>query len=358
MVAILGTTISPYLFFWQASLEVEEIADVPERKPLIRSAKQGPDAISRIRSDTYVGMAFSNLVGLAIMVTTAATLRIAGITDIATSSQAAQALKPVAGEFAFAIFSLGIIGTGLLAIPALAGSAAYALGEAMGWRVGLARKPMQAKAFYGTIAAATVVGSAICFSPLDPIKALVWSAVINGLVAVPVMIMMMIMTSNKKMMGKFIVAGPLRIIGWIATAAMGAAAGAMAITSFVLRKPIEGTRLIPDRRGQPKNCSITNSSGCSGRIVGIWDTARRSKHLLKKWLQQPPRFDMGFIDCLNHHLKRSEAAWVDRRSVQCLHPEDARRWKCACRQQQPRTDLPGDPGRAIKRYSAVCVEID
>jgi NRAMP (natural resistance-associated macrophage protein)-like metal ion transporter len=233
VVAIFGTTISPYLFFWQASLEVEEIADVAKRKPLIKSPKQGPDAISRIKSDTYVGMALSNLVGLAIMVTTAATLQTAGITNIQTSSQAAQALKPVAGEFAFAIFSIGIIGTGLLAVPALAGSAAYAIGEACKWPVGLARKPMKAKGFYGTIIVATLVGCVICFSPLDPIKALFWSAVINGVVAVPVMAMMMIMTSNKKIMGKFIVTGPLRIIGWIATAAMGAAAAAMATASFL-----------------------------------------------------------------------------------------------------------------------------
>jgi Mn2+/Fe2+ NRAMP family transporter len=152
---------------------------------------------------------------------------------IQTSTQAAQALKPVAGEFAFAIFALGIVGTGLLAIPALAGSAAYALGETWRWPVGLARTPMQAKGFYGTILVATLVGCGICFSPLDPIKALFWSAVINGVVSVPVMLMMMIMTSNKKMMGKFIVTGPLRIIGWIATAAMGAATGGMAITSFL-----------------------------------------------------------------------------------------------------------------------------
>jgi Mn2+/Fe2+ NRAMP family transporter len=221
------------LFFWQASLEVEEIADVPKRQPLVKSPKQGPDAIKRIKSDTYVGMAFSNLVGLAIMVTTAATLHAAGITNIQTSSQAAQALKPVAGEFAFVVFSLGIIGTGLLAVPALAGSAAYALGETWRWPVGLARNPMRAKGFYVTILIATMVGCGICFSPLDPIKALFWSAVINGLVAVPVMIVMMIMTSNKKIMGKFIVTGSLRIVGWIATAAMGAAAGAMAITSFL-----------------------------------------------------------------------------------------------------------------------------
>lgn len=233
VVAIFGTTISPYLFFWQASLEVEEIADVPKRQPLVNSPKQGPDAIKRIKSDTYVGMAFSNLVGLAIMVTTAATLQAAGITNIQTSSQAAQALKPVAGEFAFVVFSLGIIGTGLLAVPALAGSAAYALGETWRWPVGLARNPMRAKGFYGTILIATMLGCGICFSPLDPIKALFWSAVINGLVAVPVMIMMMLMTSNKKIMGKFIITGSLRIVGWIATAVMAAAAAAMAITSFV-----------------------------------------------------------------------------------------------------------------------------
>ena len=160
----------PLFVFWQASLEVEEIADVPKRQPLVELPKQGPDAIKRIKSDTYVGMAFSNLVGLAIMVTTAATLHAASITNIQTSSQAAQALKPLAGEFAFVVFSLGIIGTGLLAIPALAGSAAYALGETWRWPVGLARNPMRAKGFYGTILVATILGCGICFSPLDPIS--------------------------------------------------------------------------------------------------------------------------------------------------------------------------------------------
>jgi Mn2+/Fe2+ NRAMP family transporter len=220
VVAIFGTTISPNLFFWQASLEVEEIGAVPERKALIKSPKQGPDAIDRIRSDTYVGMAFSNLVGLAIMVTTAATLHVSGITDIQTSSQAAQALKPIAGEFAFAVFALGIVGTGFLAIPALAGSAAYALGEAWKWPVGLARSPTRAKGFYGTILIATLLGCAICFSPLDRIKALFWSAVINGLVAVPVMVMMMIMTSNRKIMANsllrelFELSAGLRPLSW------------------------------------------------------------------------------------------------------------------------------------------------
>jgi Mn2+/Fe2+ NRAMP family transporter len=232
-VAILGTTISPYLFFWQASQEVEDIQEVPERKPLIKAPKQGPDANERIGIDTYVGMAFSNLVALAIMVTTAATLHVSGTTDIQTSSQAAEALKPVAGEFAFAIFTLGIVGTGLLAVPVLAGSAAYALGEARKWPIGLARQPKEARAFYATIVVATLAGVVITLSPIDPIKALFWSAVINGVVAVPVMVMMMLITSNKKIMGKFTVTGARRIVGWLATAVMAAAAMGMGVTAFL-----------------------------------------------------------------------------------------------------------------------------
>jgi NRAMP (natural resistance-associated macrophage protein)-like metal ion transporter len=231
VVAIFGTTISPYLFFWQASEEVEDIKAVPERKPLVDVPKQGPDAIHRIEIDTYVGMAFSNLVALAIMMTTAATLHAHGMTDIQTSSQAAEALKPIAGSFAFAIFTLGIVGTGLLAVPVLAGSAAYALGEARKWPSGLARKPMEAKAFYATIVVATLMGILMVFSPLDPIKALFWSAVINGVVAVPVMAMMMFITANKKIMGRFKVTGALRAIGWLATAVMAAAAIGMGITA-------------------------------------------------------------------------------------------------------------------------------
>ena len=233
VVAIFGTTISPYLFFWQASQEVEDIADVAARKPLVKSPKQGPDAIQRIKLDTYVGMAFSNFVGLAMMITAAATLHAAGHTHIETSSQAAEALKPIAGELAFVIFSLGIIGTGFLAVPVLAGSAAYAMAEAFGWPVGLSRKPMQAKGFYAVIVAATLLGTVICFSPLDPIRALFWSAVTNGVVAVPVMVMMMIMTSNEDVMGKFMVRGPLRIIGWIATLAMAAAVTGMGIAAIL-----------------------------------------------------------------------------------------------------------------------------
>jgi Mn2+/Fe2+ NRAMP family transporter len=232
VVAILGTTISPYLFFWQASQEVEEIGAVKERKPLLKAPEQGEDATERIRLDTYVGMGFSNLVSLAIMVTTAATLHVAGKTDIQTSSQAAEALKPIAGELAFAIFALGIIGTGFLAIPVLAGSAAYALGESRKWPIGLERKPLNAKAFYATIAVATGVGMIIGFSPIDPIKALFWSAVINGVVAVPVMVVMMLMTANKKMMGRFVIGGYLKIVGWLATGVMAVAAIVMCASGF------------------------------------------------------------------------------------------------------------------------------
>jgi Mn2+/Fe2+ NRAMP family transporter len=232
VVAILGTTISPYLFFWQASQEVEDIQAVPQRQPLVKRPGQGPAALERIRLDTCVGMAFSNLVGIAIIVTTAATLHAAGITDIASSSDAASALRPVAGPFAFAVFTLGIVGTGLLAVPVLAGSAAYAVGEARKWPVGLARRPLAAKAFYGTIALATLVGAAISFTPINPIKALFWSAVINGVVAVPVMAAMMLITTNPKIMGKFTITGPLRVIGWLATVTMAAAAIGMGVTAF------------------------------------------------------------------------------------------------------------------------------
>jgi Mn2+/Fe2+ NRAMP family transporter len=232
VVAILGTTISPYLFFWQASQEVEDIEAIPEREPLVDKPRQGPNALERIRLDTYVGMAFSNLVALAIIITTAATLHTAGITDIETSSQAAEALRPIAGPFAFAVFTLGIVGTGLLAVPVLAGSAAYALGEARKWPIGLARQPKEAVAFYATIALATLMGVAVNFSPIAPIRALYWSAVINGVVAVPVMCVMMLITANTSIMGKFEITGSLKFIGWAATIVMAAAAIGMGVTAF------------------------------------------------------------------------------------------------------------------------------
>ena len=230
MVAVFGTTISPYLFFWQAGEEVENVAERPGAEPLLDAPGQAPAELQRIRLDTYIGMAFSNLVALFIVLTTAATLHAHGITNIETSSQAAEALRPLAGRFAFTIFALGIIGTGLLALPVLAGSAAFALGEALQWPVGLARKPLKAKAFYATIAAATAIGALLNFSKLDPVKALFWSAVLNGVVAVPVMVMMMLMAVRRDVMGQFVIGPVLKIMGWIATAAMALAALGMFAT--------------------------------------------------------------------------------------------------------------------------------
>ena len=230
VVAILGTTISPYLFFWQAESEVEETRETDGAKPLFRAPEQAPEAFSRIRLDTVLGMGLSNLVALFIVITTAATLHANGVTDIQTSAQAAEALRPIAGEAVFAVFALGIIGTGLLALPVLAGSAAYALGETMGWHVGLARRPDRAKAFYVTIAGSTAIGVALNFTSLDPIKALFWSAVVNGLVAVPLMVVIMLAASKTAIMGAFPLSLPLRVGGWLATAAMTAAAIGMVAT--------------------------------------------------------------------------------------------------------------------------------
>ena len=220
LVAILGTTISPYLFFWQAAQEAEDVRVEKVRKPLVRAPWQAPSAFSRIRADTIIGMAFSNLIALSIIITTAATLHKAGITSVESSAQAAQALEPVAGKFASMIFALGIVGTGLLAVPVLAGSAAYALGESFKWRTGLSREPQDAAAFYATIAAAGILGVAISLSPINPIQALYWSAVTNGVVAVPVMTIVMLMTKDKRVMKKFTITGWLRWLGWMATAAM------------------------------------------------------------------------------------------------------------------------------------------
>ena len=230
VVAVFGTTISPYLFFWQAGEEVEDEKEDPAAKPLIEAPLQAPRQIARIQIDTLVGMGISNLVALFIMITTAATLNAHGVTDIQTSSQAAEALRPIAGRFAFTVFALGIVGTGLLALPVLAGSAAYAVGETLHWRVGLAQRPGRARAFYGVIAAATIIGAGLNFTPLDPIKALFWSAVINGVAAVPIMAMIMLMASRKAVMGEFTLTKWLTGLGWLATAAMAAAAVGMFAT--------------------------------------------------------------------------------------------------------------------------------
>jgi NRAMP (natural resistance-associated macrophage protein)-like metal ion transporter len=230
IVAIMGTTISPYLFFWQASEEAEEVQSHDDRHPLKRAPKEGESELKRIELDTIAGMGASNLVALAIIFTAAATLNLHGITNINSSADAAEALRPVAGHYASLIFALGIVGTGLLAVPVLAGSAAYGIGEALGRPVGLDRKPRKAKAFYATIVAATAIGALMNISPINPIKALFWAAVINGIVAVPVMAVMMVMSTKTAIMGRFTVHGPLRFFGWLATAAMAAAAVGLGIS--------------------------------------------------------------------------------------------------------------------------------
>jgi len=230
VVAVLGTTISPYLFFWQAQEEVDDAKERPGARPLERAQEQAPAEFHRIRVDTYIGMAFSNVVALFIVLTTAATLHAHGITDIQTSAQAALALKPIAGPFVFEVFALGIVGTGLLAVPVLAGSAAYAVGEAVGWHVGLARRLPRARAFYGLILLAFAVGALLNYVHIDPIKALFWSAVLNGVVAVPMMALIMHLASGKAAMGDLRIHIGLKVVGWLATAAMAAAAVGMFAT--------------------------------------------------------------------------------------------------------------------------------
>ena len=222
LVAVLGTTISPYLFFWQAALEVEERS----RRgvlPLCLTPHDAMPQFARIRTDTAVGMCMSNLVALFIIYATAATLNASGVTNIQTSAQAAEALRPVAGEFTFVIFAAGIIGTGLLAVPVLAGSGAYALSETFRWREGLDRRPLQAKSFYATIAVSTMAGVGLNFTRLDPIKALYWSAVVNGVLAAPVMAVVMLIASNGRIMGRLTLSRPMRLAGWLATLVMFAA---------------------------------------------------------------------------------------------------------------------------------------
>ena len=226
IVAVFGTTISPYLFFWQSAEEVED-ETLSGDGSLLDHPQDAPAELDRIAWDTYIGMGFSSVISFFIVLTTAVTLHTAGITDIATSAQAAQALRPIAGEFAFLLFSLGIIGTGLLALPVLAGSAAYAVGELRGWRIGLEQKPENAKAFYGVIALAFGLGLLMLFLPIDPIKALIWSAVLNGVIAVPLMAVTMIVVSSRKHLGPFTAPLGLKIVGWSATAVMAAAALAM-----------------------------------------------------------------------------------------------------------------------------------
>ncbi|HEV2271262.1 MAG TPA: divalent metal cation transporter [Steroidobacteraceae bacterium] len=232
VVAMFGTTISPYLFFWQAGQEVEDTKAHPSRRPLLERPRQANSAFARIRVDTLVGMGFSNLVALAILVTSAVTLHARGSAEIDTAAQAAAALRPVAGTSAFILFALGIVGTGLLSVPVLAGSAAYALGEARGWPVGLSRTPLQAKAFYATIALATALGALANLLHINPMKALLWAAAINGIVSVPLMVMVMLLGSRADCMGKFHISTRLKVTGWAATIVMAAASAVFLCSSL------------------------------------------------------------------------------------------------------------------------------
>ena len=223
IVALFGTTISPYLFFWQSSQEAEELANSKQR-PIKRAPRSATRQFARMRFDTLTGMAFSNLIALAIIMAAAATLHQQGISQIGSAAQTAEALRPVAGQFAFLLFAIGIIGTGFLAVPVLAGSAAFAVAEIFAWKEGLEYQPQQAAGFYSIIVLASFVGVLIDWSPIDPMRALFWSAVLNGLAAVPLMIAMMIVVSRHKVMGRFTATRPLLILGWAATAVMAAAA--------------------------------------------------------------------------------------------------------------------------------------
>jgi NRAMP (natural resistance-associated macrophage protein)-like metal ion transporter len=229
VVAILGTTISPYLFFWQAQEEVEDHHAQPGGRRL-RQGREASAEFSRIHLDTLLGMAISNLIAICIVITTAAALHAHGQLSIDTATQAAAALHRVAGPLTFVVFALGIVGTGLLAVPVLAGSAAYAVGEIMSWRVGLAQAPRRARSFYGAIALATAVGCGLNFTSLNPMRALYWSAVLNGIAAAPVMAAMMLLSTRREVMGALTLPTWLRVLGWAATATMAAAALALLLT--------------------------------------------------------------------------------------------------------------------------------
>lgn len=229
LVAVLGTTISPYLFFWQSSQEVEELERRGQKALCVAPRSAGPE-LRRIRIDTLTGMGISNVIAIFIIVAVAATLHAHGVRSVNTSVQAAQALAPIAGHFASAIFAAGIIGTGLLALPVLAGSAGYAVCGAFRWSASLDRKPMAARAFYGVIAGATLIGVILAFSPIDPMKALYWTAVINGVLAAPLMAVMMLISSNPRIMGRLAISWRLKLVGWLATAAMAAASVGLFVT--------------------------------------------------------------------------------------------------------------------------------
>jgi NRAMP (natural resistance-associated macrophage protein)-like metal ion transporter len=232
VVAVLGTTISPYLFFWQASQEAEDKYRRPETAAVRAHPAYAAEHLARIKFDTYIGMVFSNVIALCIVVATAVTLNDHGITNIHTSADAAEALRPVAGDFAFAIFTLGIVGTGLLAVPVLAGSAAYAVSEVFGWKAGFSHGFREARGFYGIIVIATGIGTAMSLLEVDPIDALVWSAVINGVISVPIMLAMLWIGQSPQIVGRYTMTWRHRIFGWLAAAVMGIAVLFMCATAI------------------------------------------------------------------------------------------------------------------------------
>jgi NRAMP (natural resistance-associated macrophage protein)-like metal ion transporter len=233
VVAVLGTTISPYLFFWQASQEVEDMNQGKVHRPLRELTRGGRLELDRIKIDTIVGMIFSNMIAFFIILTTATVLNANGVTNINSAIQAAEALRPLAGDFTFLLFALGIIGTGMLAIPVLAGSAAYGVSEAFGWHATLEAKAPDAVGFYTIIAAATVIGFGLGFTGIDSIHMLVWSAVLNGIVAVPIMAMMMVIVANSGLMGRFRARSWLIALGWVGTGLMALAVIALIGSSLV-----------------------------------------------------------------------------------------------------------------------------
>ena len=232
VVAVLGTTISPYLFFWQASQEVEEMNQGKIDPPLRKLTRGGDRELDRIKIDTTVGMIFSNVIAFFIILTTATVLNANGVTNINSATQAAEALRPLAGDFTFLLFALGIIGTGMLAIPVLAGSAAYGVSEVFGWHATLEAKAPDAVGFYTIIAAATVIGFGLGFTGIDAIHMLVWSAVLNGIVAVPIMAMMMVIVANSRIMGRFKARTWLIALGWVGTGIMALAVLALIASSL------------------------------------------------------------------------------------------------------------------------------
>jgi len=231
VVGVFGTTISPYLFFWQTSEEVEDMGRHKGAAPLVGDSTAAPQELRRIKWDTWSGMLYSNIAAFFIILATGVTLHVAGVTDIQTAAQAASALRPLAGDFAFQLFTLGILGVGLIGVPVLAGSAGYALAEAMGWKEGLERKAADARGFYGVIAVSVLAALVIQYSPINPMKALFWSAVINGVVAVPLLAVVTLLASKKSVMGAYVASRSLVILGWITTAFMGIAAVCMFIPS-------------------------------------------------------------------------------------------------------------------------------